>query len=250
MYASYALVFFAGMMAGAMNAVAGGGSFVSFPALVLAGVPPVSANMSSTVALFPASFMSAFAYRKDFQDIEGISLKRLLPVSLAGGVTGALLLLFTPSTTFNVLVPWLLLLGLITFTFGREIGDQLRKYMQLGPRGLLALQYCVAIYGGYFGAAVGIMMLALWSLFGVHDLKATGAVRSILVGSLNAAAVILFVFIGDVTWSFALMTLAGGLVGGYVGARIARTISQAILRRIVITIISVITATYFWRVFG
>src|SRR3954464_7037177 len=106
-----------------MNAAAGGGSFVSLPALVYVGVPPAAANMTSTVALFPGAFASAYAYRNDVGDFEGVSIRRLLPVSLVGGLLGALLLLYTPSRSFDLVVPWLLLTGAIAFAFGRQIGE-------------------------------------------------------------------------------------------------------------------------------
>ena len=244
------LVFGAGLLAGAMNAAAGGGSFVTVPALILAGVPAVSANMTSTVALFPGAFASAYAYRHDFEKLNGVSVKTLLPVSLAGGIAGAILLLVTPSRAFDAIIPWILLLGVSAFAFGRQIGEWLSRRVTLGLRGLLGLQFIIAVYGGYFGGAVGIMMLAMWSLFGVHDLRATAGLRSILVGSLNACAVVLFASVGTVFWPQALTMLAGGVIGGYVGARIARRVPQKLLRAGIIALNSAITAAFFWRVYG
>ncbi len=244
------LVFGAGLLAGAMNAAAGGGSFVTLPALVYAGVPAVSANMASTVALFPGAFASVYAYRDDFRDLNGVSVRTLLPVSLAGGIAGAVLLLVTPSRAFDSIIPWILLLGVVAFAFGRQIGEWLSRYVTLGLRGLLIMQFVIAIYGGYFGGAVGLMMLAMWSLFGVHDLRATAGLRSLLVGSLNACAVALFAWVGTVFWPQALTMLIGGVIGGYAGARIARKVDQRKLRIFVIALNSAITAAFFWRVYG
>ena len=244
------LVFGAGLVAGAMNSAAGGGSFLTIPALVYAGVPAVSANMTSTVALFPGAFASAYAWRNDFTDLGGVSIRTLLPVSLLGGICGAILLLVTPSKAFDAVIPWLLLAGWLAFVFGRQIGETISRFVTLGRPGLLVGQFITAIYGGYFGGAVGILMLALWSVFGVHDLKATAGLRSLLVGSLNACAVVLFVSVGAVFWPQALMMLVGGVIGGYVGARVARTIPQTKLKFGISTINACITAAFFWRVYG
>src|SRR3954469_12774826 len=169
---SYALLAAAAFLAGVMNAVAGGGTFVTFPALVFTGVPAVIANASNAVALFPASFASAWAYRKDFRNFEGVSFKAMSAVSLIGGVIGALLLLYTPEVTFNALVPWLLRAATLIFAFGPRLVPKLRTLFRIGPAVLLTIQFVVGIYGGYFGGAMGIVMLAVYSLFGLTDLNA------------------------------------------------------------------------------
>ena len=156
----------------------------------------------------------------------------------------------TPTRAFDVAIPWLLLMGVIAFAFGRQIGDFVSRYVTLGRPGLLTMQFLVAIYGGYFGGAVGILMLAVWSVFGVHDLRATAGLRTLLVGSLNACAVVLFVFAGAVFWPQAMVMLAGGLIGGYFGARVARTIEQQTLRILISVLNAGITAAFFWRVYG
>jgi uncharacterized membrane protein YfcA len=244
------IVFAAGVVAGAMNAAAGGGSFVSLPALVYVGVPTTSANMTSTVALFPGAFASAYAYRHDVGDFEGVSTRSLLPVSLIGGLIGALLLLYTPSRSFDLVIPWLLLAGATAFAFGRRIGDWLRRFVSFGPRTLRVLQFALAVYGGYFGGAVGMMMMAVWSVYGVHDLRAIGAARTFIVGSLNAVAVVVFAFAGSVWWFEAMLMLAGGLIGGYAGARIARRIDQKKLRLAISIFNGLITAAFFWRAYA
>ena len=122
----------AGLLAGTMNAVAGGGSFVSFPVMVLVGLPPIAANATSTVALFPGTMASTWAYRDDLRGVAGIGLKVLLPISLAGGLVGAILLLVTPGGAFDLVIPWLLLLATLTFAGGRHLGDWLRRYVRIG----------------------------------------------------------------------------------------------------------------------
>ena len=151
----FLLLALAGLLAGTMNAVAGGGSFVTFPALVFAGLPPVAANATSTVALFPGTMASTWAYRRELTGVAGLSLRMLLPISLAGGFCGAILLLVTPGAAFDRVIPWLLLLATLTFAGGRAFGQALARRVRLGTPGLLVIQFVLAIYGGYFGGAIG-----------------------------------------------------------------------------------------------
>jgi uncharacterized protein len=247
---SYVLVASAGLVAGTMNAVAGGGSFVTFPALVLVGVPSVGANMSSTFALFPASLASAYAYRKEFTDLGGVSIKILLPISLVGGFLGALLLLLTPSSTFDALVPWLLLVASLVFAFGQRASKALQRFVHLGVRSMIVGQFMLGIYAGYFGGAVGLMMMATWSLFNITDLHAMNAAKSLIVGSTNTLAVGLFIYAGGIDWLFALIMLCGALVGGYLGAYYARRLPQKELRLAINCLNLLITILFFWRAFG
>ena len=234
-------------LAGVMNAMAGGGSFLTFPALVFTGVPPIIANASSTVALFPGALASTWAYRHDFQTIQGVSLRWLLIASVAGGITGALLLLFTPSQAFDAIVPWLLLGATLMFAFGRQVTPFLRRHFQLGAIGLVAIQYAVSIYGGYFGGAVGILMLAVLGLFGLTDLNAMNASKTLLNCAMNGVAVICFIIAGKVWWTQTLAMLVAAVLGGYLGARYARRLDPRLLRTI-ITLIGVgMTVAFFMR---
>ncbi|PWC54929.1 sulfite exporter TauE/SafE family protein [Azospirillum sp. TSO22-1] len=237
----------AGFIAGTMNAIAGGGSFVTLPALIGAGVPSVAANASSTVALFPGSLASAVGYRAEFRPFEGVGTGALSAVSLAGGILGALLLLATSSATFNGVVPWLLLTATLAFAFGRRAGAALRRVVRLGRGPLLAVQFLIAIYGGYFGGAVGIMMMAAWSVFGIDDVRAMNAAKTLLVGVTNSVAVLCFVAAGAVHWPETLAMLAGAVAGGYAGARVGRRLNPAHVR-VGITLLNVaITAAFFLR---
>src|SRR5215467_6561400 len=148
---SYLLLIAAALCAGLMNSVAGGGSFLTFPALVFTGVPPIIANASSTVALFPGALASAWGYRDDFQSFHGVSLKSVLGVSILGGTGGALLLLYTPDATFDVIIPWLLLLATIAFIFGPALTPHLNRSLRIRPATLLPTQFVVGLYAGYFG---------------------------------------------------------------------------------------------------
>ena len=237
----------AGFIAGVMNAIAGGGSFITLPALIAAGVPSVAANASSTVALFPGSLASALGYRAEFHPFEGVRVGVLLAVSLLGGILGALLLLATSSTAFDAVLPWLMLVATLAFAFGRPAGAALRRAVRIGPGALLAAQFLIAIYGGYFGGAVGIMMMAAWSVFGIDDLRAMNAAKTLLVGATNSVAVVCFIAAGEVHWTQTLAMLAGAVAGGYAGARVGRRLDPA-RTRIGISLLNVaITGAFFWR---
>jgi hypothetical protein len=238
----------AGLLAGAMNAIAGGGSFVSFPAMVLSGLPPVIANASSTVALFPGTVASWFAYRHDFGGIGPVGLPLLTPISIAGGLTGAILLLATPAHLFDVVIPWLLLLATLTFAFGARSGQLLRRFVRIGPRTLPVVQFIISIYGGYFGGAVGLMMMAAWSLLRASgDLKAMAPARVVLVSAANSAAVLWFIWAGAVRWPETIAMLGASVIGGYLGARLTRVLSAELVRRFVIVLTAFITLTFFVR---
>jgi len=237
----------AGFLAGAMNAAAGGGSFVSFPAMIYAGVPPVYANASSTVALFPGAVTGGWAYRKSLGGIGGVTLPVLLGVSMVGGLMGAALLLATPAGAFNALVPWLLLVATVAFAFGRQAGVVLRRVLHIGRATTLAVQFMLAIYGGYFGGAVGIMMMAVWGLLGSSDLRQMNPTKTVLVGAMNGMAVLYFIAAGAVVWPQTLAMLFAAALGGYVGARAAMWLDVRWLRAGVIAISSAVTLSFFLR---
>lgn len=247
---SYVLLMLAGFTAGAMNSAAGGGSFVSFPALVFAGVPSVAANATSTVALFPGAVAGSWAYRDDFRTVQGISVRALLPVSVVGGFAGALLLLFTPVRTFDIVVPWLLLTGTLAFAFGPRAAAALRRRVHIGPSALFVAQFALAVYGGYFGGAVGLMTLAVWSLFGATDIRAMNAAKTLLVGSMNTIAVVAFTVAGKVFWTEAVLMAIAATIGGYAGARIARSVDRNRIRMFINCVNVTMTVLFFIRAFG
>jgi uncharacterized protein len=240
----------AGFLAGAMNALAGGGSFVTLPALIAAGVPSVLANASSTVALYPAGIASAWTYRSGLRPLEGIALGPMLGLTLVGGVLGSLLLLLTPVQAFDALIPWLLLLAFLALAFGRRAGERLRQKIRLGPKPVLALQFLLGVYGGYFGGAVGIMMMAVWSLFEGSDLKRFNPLRTVLVTAANTVAVVSFVVAGAVQWHPALMMLIGGIGGGVAGAHLGRRLDARLVRAGTLVLTAGMTVAFFWRAAG
>jgi uncharacterized membrane protein YfcA len=244
---NYLLLAGAAFMAGIMNAIAGGGTFLTFPALVFTGVPSVIANASNAVALVPASFASAWAYRHDYQSVDKVSLKALVAVSLVGGIIGAVLLISTPETTFDVLVPWLLLAATLVFAFGPKFIPKLRARFQIGPVTLLCLQFLVGIYGGYFGGAMGIVMLAVYSLFGLSNLNAMNAMKSTLAGFINGVAVMIFAATGNVVWKQTLLMMVFAILGGYFGAHYGRRLNPLHLRALIIVISAGVTVAFFAR---
>lgn len=243
-----ALLVCAGFVGGALNAVAGGGSFFTFPALIFTGLGPIQANASSNLALWPGFLGSVLAYRKDLPGRRTFLL--LGAVSVAGGVLGAYLLTVTPAPLFAGMVPWLLLFATLIFTFSGRLTSALAA--RGGPRserlaGLAAVQGVLAIYGGYFGGGIGFMMLAAFSLFAVGDLHQMNALKAVMAGLINGVAVVVFALAKVIAWPFALVALVGGVLGGYVGARFARSLPAARVRTFVICAGWALTVYFFVR---
>lgn len=244
---NFVLLIAAALGAGLMNSVAGGGSFLTFPALVFTGVPSIIANATSTVALFPGALASAWAYRQEFKGLERIPLKPALIVSIAGGIVGALLLLVTSQKTFDLIIPWLLLGATVVFALGPAMMKRLRRQDWMGTKALIAFQFLVGIYGGYFGGAVGIIMLAVWTLAGMRDIHAMNGGRTLLGGVMNAAAVVIFIIAGKIWWLQTSMMLIAAVIGGYAGARFARRVNPKWVRGIIILVSITVTVVFFRR---
>ncbi len=241
----------AGLLAGVINSVAGGGSFFTLPALVRCGVPTVLANATSTVALWPGTLASFGAYRRELAAQRRLAVT-LAVVSIFGGIVGAWILLHTPTATFDRLLPWLTLFATVLFAFGRTLADRFK--LTLGEaddhRSLVKtalLQFVIAIYGGYYGAGAGIMMLAVLSLLGMNNIHSMNAFKTLLSVAFNGAAVILFILRGFVLWPEALVMMAGAVVGGYGGAWLARRLPAAFVRGFVIVTGVLTTVYFFWR---
>ena len=239
----------AGFCAGAMNALAGGGSFVSLPALMATGVPSVQANASSTVALFPGGLASAWAYRDGLGPVGSASLRALVVATLIGGVVGAVLLLSTPPTTFDLELPWLLLVATLALGFGPAFSGWLQRHCRVTPAVVVVSQFALGVYGGYFGGAVGIMMMAVWRLLDRRDLKSLNAARTLLVSTANVAAVVIFIVAGAVRWPQTLAMLLAAAAGGYGGAHLGRRLDPRLTRRGTLVLTGGITVVFFVRVY-
>lgn len=242
-------LFGAGLLAGTMNALAGGGSFVSLPALIAAGVPSVQANASSTVALWPGGAASAWTYHDALRPVCGVAPRLMLAATLAGGLAGSLLLLWTSSATFDAILPWLLLLATLALAFGRRLGAALAGRLRGRVAPVLLVQGALGLYGGYFGGAVGLMMVAAWVMLGEGEIKALNGPRTLLVSAANTVAVAAFVLAGAVRWPQTLAMLAGGLIGGSAGARVGRLMPAGLTRRLTLGWTSAITALFFARAY-
>lgn len=240
----------AGVLAGAMNALAGGGTFVTLPALIAAGVPSVQANTSSTVALFPSQLFNAWMFRDGLKPFGGVSLRALAIVTLIGGAVGAVLLLETPTQAFDVALPWLMLSATLALAFARRLGELLRRHLTVGRSTAIAIQGVLGIYGGYFGGAVGLMMIAVWGLLHDSDPKSMNGPRTLLVATANTIAVIIFLVAHAVYWREGSVLLVSALCGGYVGTQIGRRASAGAVRVLTLAVSTFITLAFFFKVYG
>ena len=242
----HVLLFISAFLAGIINSMAGGGSFLTFPALVFAGVPAVAANATSTVAMLPSAFASTLSYRGDLQRLKGEPLAVWLLISLVGGVLGSLLLLSTSESAFREIVPWLLLLATVLFAFGNRISVALKGALHHSQLLLSLLLFPIAVYGGYFGGGGGIMVLAAFRLYGLSDIHAMNGIKTLVIGTLNTLAAVIFIAAHKVHWVPALLMMGAGILGGYLGPVIARRLSPALVRQIVVIVGTLMTAWFFY----
>lgn len=244
-------LFVAGALGGALNSVAGGGSFIAFPALLFTGVPPIPANATNTIALWTAAAASGGAYRKRL-DIPRRVMVPLLVASLVGGLVGAFLLLKTPAQTFMRVLPWLTLGATLLFAFGRKIARGRKSVLEHEATGAALaaatlFQLAVAIYGGYFGGGMGIVMLAMLAALGMNDIHAMNALKSVLGFVINGVAVVTFVIAGAVYWRQGIVMIVGGIAGGYLGAHYALKMPQQWVRIFVVLVGAGMTVYFFWK---
>ena len=249
--ATWIVLFVAAVLAGALNAVAGGGSFLSFPALLFVGVPPISANTTSTAALLPGVFASISGYREDFPKAAKF-VAWLSAASLIGGLAGAVLLLRTPEADFKRLIPYLLGFATLTFVLSKRLSEWMgRDEHQVAapsPRalaGLSAAQLVISVYGGYFGGGIGILMLATLGLMGMRNIHAMNAVKTVLAAIINTVSFVTFVFARNIVWPYAAVMIVGSTIGGYFGARYVRRFDQSLVRGF-ITAVGIVMTVYFF----
>jgi uncharacterized membrane protein YfcA len=246
----YVWLSLAALAAGVVNSIAGGGTLLTFPAL-LAAVPPVVANGTSTVALVPGSLSAVWGFRRDLETVRRWVPLLILP-SLAGGVIGSLLVTRLDPRYFNALVPWLILTAALLFLVQPLLAGQVATNPKLTPRtGALAAvviaQFFVAVYGGYFGAGIGILMLSALGLMGLSDIHAMNALKNLLAACINGVSVLVFAGEGVVEWRFAAVMAPAAIVGAYAGSRLAQRVDRRIVRGIVIAIGFGLAAHYFYQ---
>lgn len=247
------LLFAAAVAAGMINSVAGGGTLVTFPALIWAGYSPITANATNTLALVPGAWGGAYGYRREIGALPRRFLALLIP-SVAGGLIGALLLKRTPPGTFAALVPFLVLFATILFMVQEPVQRWLRTseltHHSITTKWLVGAsfyQFLVAVYGGYFGAGIGILMLAVLGVMGLTDIHQMNGLKNVFGSTINAIAAIYFVYAGLIHWPAALLMAVGAAVGGYGAVGIARRIGQKAVRRVVIAIGLGMAVSLFFR---
>jgi uncharacterized protein len=241
-----------GVLAGFSNAVVGGGTLFTFPAILAVGLSPVIANATTTVALWPGTVTSARAQLGELKRSSHALYPRVIGAT-AGGLIGAVLLLASGDTLFFQLVPWLLATATVLFTFARQIVKRVARIGEFthgNTTALVAMEFVCSIYGGYFGAAIGILLLASMALAGEHDMQSANAQRNYLVCFINGIATLIFVVMGVVDWTVALIVMAGSVAGGYIGGKFARRIPGGALRHLVTAAGVIFSIVYFVRAYG
>jgi len=252
---SFIGLFLAGIAAGTINSVAGGGTLISFPSLVAFGEPEIISNATNTAALWPGSLSSAFGYRKDTFVERSLFLALAVP-SLIGGLLGAVILVITPETTFKLVVPFLVLFATLVLAgrdvLSRRFGSNRTSDEHVTTAGRIGgalFQLFVATYGGYFGAGIGILMLGSLSLMGMRDIHKMNALKTPLTAIINVTAFVFFALKGLVAWPLAVLVAAGAIVGGYGGARFAKRVNPRLVHYGVIAIGLLVSSWFFIQSF-
>jgi uncharacterized membrane protein YfcA len=223
------ILFIVAVWAGIQNALAGGGTFLTLPALMLTGMSALAANITSTIALFPGQITSSWGGREYVSGAGGLSFLALVAISLVGGIVGAVLLLVTPSDIFKELVPWLVLFATSVFAYGSFVPRKTDRPPMLGIVGAGAAQFGISVYGGYFGGGIGFLMLAALTAAGLA-IRNANATKNVLAGVMNASAVAIFVFSPQVHWLQAAVACVGAALGGVIGGHMVSRVNQNVLR--------------------
>jgi uncharacterized membrane protein YfcA len=256
------ILFAAAIVAGGINALAGGGTFVSFPALMALGVPAILSNATNAVCVTPGHALAAVVYKREIARAP----RRIIMCTIAasiGAVGGAWLLTVTNAKTFALLVPWLLLVATMTFAFGPVVQQWFKRLALAKQRAAATdpnsvgnglgswIGYALAsVYGGYFGAGQGIMLMTVVTMSGVEDLQEANAIKNAVATFVSLVAVVMLGFRGMILWNYGLLMIAGALIGGFLGGKLARVLSKRTLRAFVLVVAVFLTVTYFWRTYA
>jgi uncharacterized membrane protein YfcA len=242
----FVILSLAAFFAGVLNTIAGGGTFLTFPALVYAGIPPVAANATSAVAVFPGYLGGAFGFRREITAFDKERLYRLLAATVAGGLAGSLLLLVSSDAAFSLIIPFLLIAATLAFAFGEKLQRWSREHSSASGGGSLGT-FLVSIYGGYFNGGLGIVLLALFSMQGMRDLNQMNGLKNGLSFVLSAISVTTFALAGIVAWPEAIVMMLAATLGGYAGAPIARALPRSVVKTIIICVGTTMSAVFLWR---
>lgn len=240
------LLFVAALWAGAQNALAGGGSFITLPVLILSGLDPRAANIASTVALFPGQVFTGLAGRKMVSGTRSLPFAALFALSIVGGAVGGILLLATPESFFASLVPWLVLFATTMFGWGSFGPKTTTATKDLGLWGTAFAQFMIAIYGGYFGGGIGFLMLAALTMAGL-PVRNAGATKNMLAGVMNASAVAIFIYSSPIAWERVLVLGVGAIIGGQLGVWMLKRVNEKLLRIGIVAIGILLTIGLFLR---
>jgi uncharacterized membrane protein YfcA len=240
----------AGVVGGAMNALAGGGTFATLPALIALGLPANIANATSNVALLPGAATSAWAYRDELGPVAGIPVRLLAALTFGFGLVGSLLLVLTPTETFDIIIPWLLLFAFVVMTFGKSAADTLHQRVTIGRPTLLTAQALLGVYGGYFGGGVGLITTALYGLLANIRPRELFAMRTTMLAVANLAAALVFMAFAMVWWWACLPMLLGSIAGGWLGALVGKKLSPGAVRIWTLLVTGATTAAFFVRAYG
>jgi uncharacterized protein len=243
------LALVAGFVGGAMNALAGGGTFATLPTLLAIGLPANLANATSNVALLPGAGTSAWAFRDELAPLAGVPVATLAAITFAGGLVGSVLLVLTPSHAFDLIIPWLVLYAFVVLAFGKSAAAWLHQRVTIGRRTLLTAQALLGVYGGYFGGGVGLMTTATYGLLAGHTPRELFAPRTLMLAVANAAAAIVFVAAGMVRWAACLPMMAGAIVGGWAGAKVGKRLPAGAVRAWTLLVTGVTTGVFFWNAY-
>ncbi len=240
----------AGLVGGAMNALAGGGTFATMPALIALGLPSPQANATSNVALQPGAMAAAWGFRGGLEPLGGVSVRMLSAITFVGGLAGSLLLVVTPTRTFDIIIPLLLLIEFLAIAFGKRAADWLKSRVTIGRPTLMIAQGLLGLYGGYFGGGVGIMTTATYGLLAGMPPHRLMAPRTLMLAVANTAAAVIFIGFGMVRWRLCLPMLAGAIIGGWAGARLGGRLPPLAIRLWTLGVTALTTVIFLARAYS
>jgi uncharacterized membrane protein YfcA len=249
-FSTLLLPLLAGVVGAAMNGLAGGGTFVTMPVLIALGLPANVANATSNVALAPGAGASAWTFRDELKPVGGVGWPVLACITFIAGIAGSLLLVLTPSDTFDVLVPWLLLIAFLAIAFGKRAAGWLHERCTIGQRTLMITQGFLGIYGGYFGGGVGLMTTAAYGLLANINPRDVFAIRTMMLAVANVAAAGVFIGFGLVDWRACLAMLVGAVIGGWLGAHVGKRLPARAVRVWTLIVTGATTLVFFLRAYG